>query len=116
MAHRLVVCSFGCLLLVAFGLGAAQDQKKRSGTATGEVKSQKKTPNGKNIIIEVLAAGEEKARSYRVLYDAKVKGPIPSVLEAVRSASIGDRVQLEWVDTGEGLAIKSFEVLKKAKK
>lgn len=94
---------------------AAQEQKKRSGTLTGELKSQMATPNGKNTIIEVLAPGEEKARSYRVQYDAKAKGPIPSVLEAVRAAKVGDRVQLEWVDTGEGLAIKSFEVLKKKK-
>jgi hypothetical protein len=53
-------------------------------------------------------------RSYRVQYDPKAKGPIPSVLEAVRAAKVGDRVQLEWIDTGEGLAITAFEVLKKA--
>jgi hypothetical protein len=91
----------------------AQD-KKRTGTLTGEIKSMKSTPNGKNTLIEVLAPGEEKARSYRVQYDAKVKGPIPKVLQAVRASKIGDRVQLEWVDTGEGLAITSFQVLKKA--
>ena len=102
------------LALVAAGEGAAQE-KKRSGTLTGEIKSQKKTPNGKNVVIEVLASGEEKARSYRVQYDPKVKGPIPAVLDAVQAAKVGDRVQLEWVDTGEGLAIKSFEVLKKKK-
>ncbi len=100
------------LLLVGF-VDAAQDQKKRSGMITGVLKSQKKTPNGKNTVIEVLAPGEEKARSYRVQYDPKVKGPIESVLKAVRAAKVGDRVQLEWVDTGEGLAIKKFEVLKK---
>ncbi len=102
-------------LIWGFSADAQDQKKKRSGTLTGEIKSQKKTPNGKNTIIEVLAPGEEKARFYRVLYDPKAKGPIPDVLEAVRAAKIGDRVQLEWVDTGEGLAIKSFHVLTKKK-
>jgi hypothetical protein len=116
MACRIVGGSIVLALVVVCGLNAAQDQKKRSGMITGELKSQKASPNGKNAIIEVLAPGEEKARSYRVLYDPKVKGPIPSVLESVRAAKVGDRVQMEWVDTGEGLAIKSFQVLKKADK
>jgi len=90
-----------------------KDKKKRTGTVTGEIKSSKATPNGKNTIIEVLAPGEEKARAYRVQYDPKVKGPIESVLKAVRAAKVGDRVQLDWIDTGEGLAITKFEVLTK---
>src|SRR5262245_35329311 len=115
MRHKLVgYCLFIAGLAVCLA-DAAQKQKKRSGSLTGELKSQKPTPNGKNTVIEVLSPGEEKARSYRVLYDAKAKGPIPSVLEAVRAAKVGDRVQLEWVDTGEGLAIKAFEVLTKKK-
>jgi hypothetical protein len=106
---------YGVVVCVALGgfADAAQD-KKRSGTLIGEIKSQKKSPNGKNVILEVLAVGEEKARSYRVQYDPKVKGPIPSVLKAVQEAKVGDRVSLEWVDTGEGFAIRAFEVLKKA--
>jgi hypothetical protein len=112
MAVKFASASLFIALLMMGSTLDAQD-KKRSGTLTGEIKSTKPTPNGKNTNIEVLAPGEEKARSYRVLYDAKVKGPIPSVLEAVRAAKVGDRVQLEWVDTGEGLAIKSFQVLKK---
>ena len=115
MACKFVGVSCFFAVLIVCRADAAQEQKKRSGTLTGELKSQKASPNGKNTIIEVLAPGEEKARSYRVQYDAKAKGPIPSVLEAVRAAKVGDRVQLEWVDTGEGLAIKSFEVLKKKK-
>lgn len=102
------------LLVVCIFSAAAQEQKKRTGKLTGELKSQKATPNGKNTILEVLAPGEEKARSYRVQYDPKVKGPIPKVLDAVRAAKVGDRVQLEWIDTGEGLAITAFEILKKA--
>jgi hypothetical protein len=101
-------------LLLACGLADGQEKKKRTGSLTGELKSQKATPNGKNVIIEVLAAGEEKARPYRVNYDPQVKGPIPKVLEAVRAAKVGERVQLEWIDTGEGLAITSFSVLKKS--
>ncbi len=121
MLRKIVGVSFVVVSLVVSGLLGperlgAQEQKKRSGTLIGELKSQKPTPNGKNTIFEVLAPGEEKARSYRVLFDPKVKGPIPAVLEAVRAAKVGDRVQLEWVDTGEGLAVKSFEVLKKADK
>jgi hypothetical protein len=112
MVAKFAGVSFFTAVLMMSSTLDAQD-KKRSGTLTGEIKSMKPTPNGKNTNIEVLAPGEEKARSYRVLYDAKVKGPIPSVLEAVRAAKVGDRVQLEWVDTGEGLAIKSFQVLKK---
>ena len=111
-AFGLAVVAF-CFLTVGL-LDAAQDQKKRSGMITGVLKSQKKSPNGKNSIIEVLAPGEEKARSYRVQYDPKVKGPIEPVLKAVRAANVGDTVQFEWVDTGEGLAITSFQVLKKA--
>ena len=44
-----IACSFSA---------AAQEQKKRTGKLTGELKSQKATPNGKNTIIEVLAPGE----------------------------------------------------------
>ena len=105
---------YGVVLCVALsGLADAAQDKKRSGTLIGEIKSLKKSPNGKNVVIEVLAVGEEKARPYRVQYDPKAKGPIPSVLKAVQEAKVGDFVSLEWVDTGEGFAIRVFEVLKK---
>ena len=111
--------------LIAFGSAAvvvalcgvnetAVGQEKRTGTISGEIKSKKDSPNGKNVIIEVLAAGEEKARAYRVQYDPNAKGPLPEVLKAVREAGVGDRVEFDWIDTGEGLAIKKFQVLKKA--
>src|SRR5262249_11215742 len=100
--------------LVACGAtGAAQDQERSSGTIIGELKSRKDTPDGKNIVIEVLAPGEEQARRYHVLYDQQAKGPLPAVLAAVRAAKVGDRVEFEWVQTGHGPAIKSFKVLKK---
>ena len=63
-----------------------------------------------------LAPGEEKARGYHVLYDAKIKGPDPKVLHAVRSAKVGDRVEFDWVQTGHGPAIKSFRITRKAVK
>ena len=91
---------------------AAQDDKPRSGKIIGELKSQKNTPDGKNTFIDVLAPGEEKARSYHVLYDPDAKGPIAPVLTAVRAAKAGDRVELEWVQTGHGPEIKAFKVLK----
>ena len=114
MVHRLI----GACVIIALGIvcGLEAQEKKRSGKLTGELKSSKASPNGKNTIIEVLAPGEEKARSYRVQYDKKANGPMPEVLKAVRAAKVGDRVQLEWVDTGEGLAITAFEVLKKSDK
>jgi hypothetical protein len=97
------------LLLTAGGLLAQED--KRTGTILGELKSRMDTPDGKNTFIEVLAPGEEKPRRYHVLFDPKIKRPIPSVLDAVRTAKVGDRVELDWVQTGHGPAIKSFRVL-----
>ena len=107
----------GAYLLACLALAsvshAAQDDKKKSGTIIGEVKSQKSVNDGKNTQIEVLAPGEEKARAYFVNHDAKTKGPIPDVLKAVRAAKVGDRVELEWVATNHGPAITAFKVLKK---
>jgi hypothetical protein len=84
---------------------------KRSGTIAGEVKSKK--PLGENLAIEVLAPGEEKARSYHVKYDPKAKGPLPDVLAAVRAAGVGDQVTFDWEATHHGPAIVRFEVQKK---
>jgi len=92
----------------------AQDKKSRTGTVTGEIKSTKASPNGKNQIIGVLGAGEEKEREYRVMYDKKANGPNPEILAKVKAAKIGDRVRLEWIE-GEGFNITAFEVLKKTK-
>lgn len=92
---------------------AVQEQKSKTGTIIGELKSQKQTPDGKNTIIEVLAPGEEQPRRYHVMYDPKLKGPIPSVLTAVRAANVGDVVEFDWIATGHGPAMKSFRVFKK---
>lgn len=114
MFRKFVVLGFVAALVALCGYSDAQDKdkKRRTGTVTGELKSRKDAPTGKNVIVEVLGAGEEKARSYRVAYDPAVKGPIRKVLEAVRAAKIGDRVRLDWIE-GEGFNITAFEVLKK---
>ena len=98
-------------LMVLLGVSNGQESKK-SGTVVGEVKAQKDTKDGRNTMIEVLSPGEEKARSYHVTYDAKIKGPVPSILAAVRAAKVGERVELEWIGTNHGPAITSFKVLK----
>ena len=103
------------VVLLAAGPAPAQE-KKRGGSLTGEIKTKKDSPNGKNVILEVLAAGEEKARTYRVQYDPAVKGPKADVLKLVRESKVGEKVELDWVDTGEGLAITKFQVLKKGEK
>jgi hypothetical protein len=102
--------------MAALFLVASSDaqEKKREGTIIGVLKAHKDSKDGKNTFIDVLSPGEEKPRAYHVLYDAKLKGPIPSVLSAVRAAKIGDMVELAWVETGHGPAMKSFKVLKKA--
>ena len=108
-----LVASFAALLAVG-GIGAeSSGQEPRSGSITGELKARKDSRDGKNTTVEVLAPGEEKARSYHVQYDPKVKGPIPDVLKAVRAAAVGDTVEFDWVATGHGPAITKFQVLKK---
>src|SRR5262245_30535937 len=111
-----VAVTLMAVLAAAWGisLAGAEEPKTKSGTITGELKSMKDTPDGKNTIIEVLAPGEEKPRRYHVLYDDKAKGPIPSVLKDVRAAKVGDEVEFEWVQTGHGPAMKTFQVVKKS--
>jgi len=109
----LTILTAACVLFASLSAGA-QDDKKRTGSVVGTLKSQKPTKDGKNSIIEVLAPGEEKPRSYHVVYDPKIKGPIESVLKAVRAAKVGERVEFDWVETGHGPAIKTFRVLVKS--
>jgi hypothetical protein len=95
------------------GTDAPKDKKdeKRSGTIAGEIKSKKE--EGNNVVLEVLAPGEEKPRSYFVNFDPKLKAPIPEVLKAVKAAGVGDKVVFDWVATGHGPAIVKFEVARK---
>src|SRR5262245_20094410 len=78
MFHKGFAISFAAALFVLCGAGIeASGQEPRSGTVTGEVKAKKDSKDGKNTVIEVLAPGEEKSRSYHVQYDEKIKGPLP---------------------------------------
>lgn len=48
-----------------FMQSAAQEKgKQRSGIVTGELKTRKDAKNGRSVTLEILAPGEEKARSY----------------------------------------------------
>jgi hypothetical protein len=115
MVRQSLATSLAITLLALCGIAhEARGQEPRSGTVTGELKAKKDINDGKNTSIDVLAPGEEKARSYHVQYDEKIKGPFPDVLKAVRGADVGDRVEIEWVATGHGPAIKKFQIVKKA--
>jgi hypothetical protein len=119
MVSKFAVATFAIAALALIGLADAaqdkQEKKKRTGMVTGELKSRKDAPNKINVLVDILADGEEKARSYRVAYDPKVKGPMPEVLKAVKAAPLGSRVQIDWVE-GEGYNITAFQVLKKDEK
>ena len=114
MVRVWLVASFAALLALGGIAAESSGQEPRSGSVTGELKARKDSRDGKNVVIEVLAPGEEKARSYHVQYDPQAKGPIPDVLEAVRAAAVGDTVEFDWVATGHGPAITRFQVLRRA--
>lgn len=109
MLQKLVSASVVIALLIMCGIGNAQGQKKRTGTIIGELKSIKDAPNKRDTIIEVLAPAEEKARRYHVGAQQK------TLVAAVRAAKVGDRVEIDWFDTNEGLCVEKFRVLKKEK-
>lgn len=90
-------------------------QNTEGGSVVGKLKSRSNTPDGKNTNFEILAPGEQKPRKYHVLYDQKLKCPMPKVLEAVRAAKIGDIVEIEWQKTGHGPAAKLFNVVSSPK-
>ena len=114
MFRHSIIPTLVAALLVHGGTGnEVTGQETRTGTIIGDLKSRKDSKDGKNVVIEVLAPGEEKPRSYHVQYDQKAKGPLPDVLKAVREAEVGDKVEFEWVATGHGPAITKFQVFKK---
>lgn len=110
------------VLMVAFalvGLSKLPGQNEgRTASVTGVLKSRIEVKNSKNLIIEVLADGDEKSRRYGVPYVPKGKGPITEVLAAVSRATLGDRVhcKLEYGAYGYegGFTVTAFEVLRKA--
>lgn len=86
------------------------------GLIVGKLTAKNETADGKNINFEVLSPGEDKARKYHVVFDQKLKKPDHKILEVVRSAKVGETVELEWIKTGHGPAAKSFKVLPKSQK
>lgn len=90
--------------------GGALLQKVRTGTTIGELKSVSPAKNKRDLEVEVLAPGDEKARRYTVGAQQK------DVLVAVKAAAVGDRVEIGWFDTVEGLCVEKFLVLKKGAK
>jgi hypothetical protein len=96
----------------------AKDKTERTATVSGVLKSRIELKNSKNVIIEILADGEDKPRRYGVPYVPKGKGPITEVLGAVNKANIGDRVRCDLVYGAygyeSGFIVTTFEVLRKA--
>jgi hypothetical protein len=97
------------------------DDKERTGTLVGELKSRAEAKNGRSVTIEVLAPGEEKARRYLVAYDPRdpaAEKPYKELRAKVDAAGVGDRVRLTWVNAPKGseggFFVTGFEVLRKA--
>src|SRR5262245_36888070 len=113
IAKRILAVAAAVLFLAVVGTADAQNARK-TGTTIGTITASAPSPNGKNTIIDVKAPGDEAARKFRVQYDPTIKAPLAEVLKSVRAAKVGDQCKFDWVDTGEGLAIVKFEVVKKA--
>ena len=106
---RRVVVGVGVVLALGLlsGPGQAQLKKLRTGTTIGELKSIGTAKNKRDTIIEVLSPGEEKPRRYTVGAQQK------ELAAAVRAAQPGQRVEIDWFDTVEGLCVERFRVLAK---
>ena len=109
MLQRFVGVSVVVALLATCAIGNGQLKKLRTGTTIGELRSVNAAKNKRDTVIEVLAPGEEKPRRYTVGAQQK------ALVAAVNAAKIGDRVEVEWFDTSEGLCIEKFQVLTKEK-
>ena len=108
-------------VILAPWTAAAQDEKERTGTIVGELKSRVDSKTGKSATLEILAPGEEKARKYFVAYnprDPKAEAPFKVLLAAVDKAKVGDRVRIEWVNAPKGseggFFVTAFEVIQKS--
>jgi hypothetical protein len=109
MLHKVIGVCVVVALVATGGATNAQLKKLRTGTTIGELKSVKPAKNKRDVEIEILAPGEEKARRYTVGAQQK------ELMVAVKAATVGDRVEIEWFDTVEGLCVDKLQVLKKAK-
>ena len=100
-------------------MAQGKDEKERTGTLIGELKSRKDSKNGKSVSLEILAPGEDKPRRYLVAYnpkDPKAEAPFRELRAKVYTASVGDRVRIDWVNAPKGseggFFVTAFEVLK----
>ncbi len=98
-------------------LAQDKDDKERTGTFIGQLTSRKDSKNGKSVVLEILAPGEEKARRYFVAYnpkDPKAEEPFKALLAKVNTAKVGDRVRITWINSPPGseggFFVTSFEV------
>jgi hypothetical protein len=108
-------------VLLARWTATAQDEKERTGTIVGELKSRVDSKTGKSATLEILAPGEVKARKYLVAYnprDPKAEAPFKVLLAAVNTANVGDRVRIEWVNAPKGseggFFVTAFQVIQKS--
>ncbi len=107
-----------CALTLLFSLLSADttaQDKRRTGTIVGLVTDKGNSKTMNNAWVEVKADGEEKGRKYWPAADRKIGGPDREILAAIRTVAIGARVQIEWIDAGDGKDISKFQVLKPAK-
>lgn len=110
MLRSVVGIGVAIAIVATSGIGTAQLQKGRTGTVIGDLKSVSPAKNKRDTLVEVLAPGEEKARTYTV------GAQKTDLLKAVAAATVGDRVEIDWFDTNEGLCIAKFQVLRKQEK
>lgn len=113
MMARLLGMALMVVALVSFADLSAQDKaKRRTGTLAGVVIAKGDSKDGRNGWIEIKADGEEKGRKYWPVGAPKGGGPDREILAGMRKAEIGARVQVEWVDAGDGKDLTKFEVLR----
>lgn len=117
----LFACFHGILCCQWTAMAQGREEKERTGTITGELKSRKDGKTGKSVALEILAPGEEKPRRYLVAYnprDPKAEAPYKTLLALINTAKVGDRVRIVWVNAPKGseggFFVTAFEVLKKS--
>ncbi len=122
-AFAMLLMASGCQILCSplAPMVHGSDDKERTGTVSGELKSRTEAKNGRSVTLEILASGEEKARRYFVAYNPKdptAEKPFKELLAKVNAAKIGDRVQIAWVNNPKGseggFFVTDFEILKKS--
>lgn len=104
MPHRIVASIVMIVVVATADHGTAQLKKLRTGRTIGELRSMNLAKNKRDTEISVLAPGEENARRYTV-------NPLQKeVLAELKRAKIGDRVEIDWYDTVEGLCVDKLKL------